>query len=112
MGLRGDVEPSVQTRQIGHALGPHKDGGKRLDLRLPGDFVHLPVARQREENRAIVGAVRRAEYPDHRHRILGHLLSLVEPITDPQARPARGVGAQHDLIRRLLGRIVAEEPSF
>jgi len=111
-GLRGDVEPSVQACQIRHSLGPHQYGRERLDLHLPRHFVHLPVARQRDENRAIVGAVRRAEDPDDRQRILGHLLSLVEPVPDPQARSARDVGAQHGLVRRLLGRIVAEEPSL
>src|SRR5262249_49923200 len=64
----------------------------------------------REENRAIVGAIRRAEYSNHRQRILGHLLALVEPITDLQARLARSVGAQHGLVRGLLERIGAEEP--
>src|SRR6266567_6751543 len=76
-----------------------------------GKFVHPPKARQRDENRAIVGAVGRPKNADRSHRMVGHLLAFIEAIAEPQSGPARRLGAEHRLVGGRIHRIVAKEPA-
>src|ERR1700730_12930273 len=96
-------------RQVGHALRPDQHRRQRFNRHSPGDFIHPPVARQREENGPVVCAVGRPEDTHHGEWILGHLFTLVEAITDLKSRRTGRLGAEQSLIGRGVRRIVGKQ---